>query len=47
MRGAAGFGIVPRMETENELTRRARRRFSAEEKAGIVGLYGEREIPGG
>jgi hypothetical protein len=31
--------MVARMETENELTRRARRRFSAEEKARIVGLY--------
>jgi hypothetical protein len=31
--------MVARMETENELTRRTRRRFSAEEKARIVGLY--------
>ena len=41
MRGAAGFGIVPQMEMENEKTRRARRRFSAEEKARVVGLYRE------
>ena len=38
---AAGFGIVPRMENENGMTRRPRRRFSAEEKARIVGLYEE------
>ena len=31
--------MVPRMETENEKTGRSRRRFSAEEKARIVGLY--------
>lgn len=37
MRGVAGFAMVPGME--NELTRRIRRRFSAEEKARIVGLY--------
>ena len=41
MRGAAGFGIVPRMESENEMTRRPRRRFSAEEKARVVGQYRE------
>ena len=41
MRGAAGFAIVPHMENENEMTRRPRRRFSAEEKARIVGLYKE------
>ena len=29
------------MENENEMTRRPRRRFSAEEKARIVGLYEE------
>jgi hypothetical protein len=29
------------MESENGMTRRARRRFSAEEKARIVGLYKE------
>jgi transposase-like protein len=39
MRGRAGFEIVPRMENENGRTRRVRRRFSAEEKARIVGLY--------
>ena len=39
MRGLAGFEIVPRMESENGMTRRARGRFSAEEKARIVGLY--------
>ena len=36
-----GFGIVPEMEIENERTRRPRRRFSAEEKARVVGLYKE------
>jgi transposase-like protein len=41
MRGAAGFGIVSQMENENEKTRRPRRRFSAEEKARVVGLYRE------
>ena len=41
MRGVAGFGIVPRMDSENEMSRRPRRRFSAEEKARIVGLYEE------
>lgn len=41
MRGAAGFAIVPGMETENELTGRPRRRFSAEEKRRVVGLYRE------
>ena len=41
MRGTAGFGIVARMEIEKEETRRPRRRFSAEEKARIVGLYKE------
>jgi transposase-like protein len=41
MRGGAGFGIVPRMEIENEMTRGPRRRFSAEEKARIVRLYKE------
>ena len=39
MRGAAGFAIVARMETENEVTRRPRRRFSAEEKARVIGQY--------
>ena len=39
MRGAAGFAIVPRMETENEVTRRPRRRFSAEEKTRVIGQY--------
>ena len=39
MRGATGFAIVPHME--NEMTRRPRRRFSAEEKARIVGQYKE------
>ena len=39
MQGVVGFAMVPRMETENGLTRRTRRRFSAEEKARIVGLY--------
>ena len=38
---AAGFGIVPGMENENGMSRRPRRRFSAEEKARIVGLYEE------
>ncbi len=41
MQGEAGFGMVAGMETENELTRRPRRRFSAEEKARVVGLYKE------
>jgi transposase len=41
MRGVVGFGIVPQMEIENEETRRPRRRFSAEEKARVVGLYKE------
>jgi hypothetical protein len=41
MREAAGFGILPRMEIENEKTRRPRRRFSAGEKARVVGLYKE------
>ena len=41
MRWLAGFGIVPQMEIENEKTRRARRRFSAEEKARVVTLYRE------
>ena len=31
MRGAAGFEILPRMESENGISRRSRRRFSAEE----------------
>jgi Transposase len=35
----AGCGMVSRMQTENEKTRRSRGRFSAEEKARIVGLY--------
>ena len=39
MRGVAEFAMVPRMETENGVTRRTRRRFSAEEKSRIVGLY--------
>jgi hypothetical protein len=39
MQVVAGFGIVARMENENEETRRPRRRFSAEEKARVVGLY--------
>ena len=39
MRGAAGFAIVPRMEAENEMTKRPRRRFSAEEKARVIGQY--------
>lgn len=39
MRARAGFEIVPWMESENGMTGRARRRFSAEEKARIVGLY--------
>jgi len=39
MRGAVGFGIVPRMEIENEVSRRTRGHFSGEEKARIVGLY--------
>ena len=39
LRGRAGFEIVPRMENENGRTRIVRRRFSAEEKARIVGLY--------
>jgi Transposase len=38
---AAGFGMVPQMEKENEKTRRPRRRFSAEEKTRVVGLYKE------
>lgn len=37
MRGVTGFAIVPGME--NELIRRTRGRFSAEEKARIVELY--------
>jgi len=36
MRGVAGFGIVPRMEIEEQKTRRPRRRFSAEEKARVA-----------
>ncbi len=39
MRWLTGFGIVPQMEIENEKTRRPRRRFRAEEKARIVGLF--------
>ena len=35
----AGCGMVPRIETENEKTGRSRRRFSAEEKARIVGRH--------
>jgi transposase-like protein len=46
MRGAVGFGIVARMETENEETRRSRRRFSAEEKARMVELYKESGLTG-
>ena len=41
MREAGGFGIVPGMESENGMSRRPRRRFSAEEKARIMGLYEE------
>ena len=41
MRWATGFGIVPGMESENGMSRTARRRFSAEEKARIIGLYEE------
>ena len=41
MRGAAGFEILPRMESETSISRRPRRRFSAEEKGRIVGLYEE------
>ena len=41
MRGAAGFGIVARMEIENEKARRPRQRFSAEAKARVVGQYKE------
>lgn len=41
MRGATGFGIVPGMESENGMSRTPRRRFSAEEKARIIGLYEE------
>jgi hypothetical protein len=44
MRGAAGFAIVPHRENENEMTRRPRRRFSAEEKARIVGQYKESKL---
>ena len=36
-----GFGILPGMESENAKSRRLRRRFSAEEKARIIGLYEE------
>ena len=38
---AAGFGIVPHMEIENETIRKPRGRFSAEEKARVVGQYKE------
>jgi hypothetical protein len=38
---SAVFGIVARREIENEETRRPCRRFSAGEKARIVGLYRE------
>ena len=41
MRERAGFGIVPRMETEKEEIRTPRQRFSAEEKARVVGQYKE------
>jgi transposase len=41
MRGRAGFEIVPGMENEKRMISRPRRRFSAEEKARIVGLYEE------
>jgi Transposase len=37
--GGRDFEMVPRMENEKGRTRRARRRFSAEEKTRIVGLY--------
>ena len=37
----AGFGIVPHMEIENETIRKPRGRFSAEEKARVVGQYKE------
>jgi hypothetical protein len=33
--------MVPQMEKENEKTRRPRRRFSAEQKTRVVGLYKE------
>ena len=36
-----GFEILPRMESETSISRRPRRRFSAEEKGRIVGLYEE------
>ena len=36
--------MVTRMESENEKTRRPRRRFSAEEKVRIVGLYEEKGL---
>jgi len=39
MRGRAGFAIVLRMEDAKEMTSRPRRRFGAEEKARIIGLY--------
>jgi hypothetical protein len=41
MRAVTGFGILPGMESENAKSRRLRRRFSAEEKARIIGLYEE------
>jgi hypothetical protein len=36
---AARLEIVAHMENENGMIRRPRRRFSAEEKARIIGLY--------
>jgi Transposase len=36
-RVGAGFGMVPQMDIENEKVRKPRQRFSAEEKADIVG----------
>ena len=39
MRGGTGFGSLSGMENQNGVNRRPRRRYGAEEKERIIGLY--------